>query len=115
MPLPDKEAVFALCHPATSEWHTNGRDWAFPVEKNEIYNVFQQHDFFSKQNIFSEEMVKNMYRLLHLGVFEQQNLPTWHKGNKCDRNIVLKKYKQIIAKIVLKISVQIQKSCVKKI
>ena len=28
-------------------------------------------------------MVMNTYRLLHLGVFEKQDLPKWHKGRIC--------------------------------
>ena len=80
MPLPNREAVVALCHPATKEWNSNDRQWAFPVAEGELYDVFKKHDFFEKQNIFSEKMMQEAYRVIHLGVFEQQNLPQWHKG-----------------------------------
>lgn len=63
------------------DWHSDCRKWSFKVHDGELHEVFQEHDFYNRQSIITPEMVMNTYRLLHLGVFEKQDLPKWHKAN----------------------------------
>jgi hypothetical protein len=66
------------------DWHSDCRKWSFKVRDGELHQVFQEHDFYNRQSIITPEMVMNTYRLLHLGVFEKQHLPKWHKANSFD-------------------------------
>ncbi|CAG5090862.1 Oidioi.mRNA.OKI2018_I69.PAR.g12740.t1.cds [Oikopleura dioica] len=83
MPLPNREAMIAVCHPGNDDWHSDCRKWSFKVHDGELHEVFTEHDFYNRQSIITPEMVMNTYRLLHLGVFEKQDLPKWHKGRIC--------------------------------
>jgi len=83
MPLPGKEAVVTLCHPSNEKWKSDDRAWAYPVAKGELTKIFDKNGFFDKQSIINRDMVDDMYRILHLGVYETPELPRWHKGRVC--------------------------------
>ena len=75
-----REAVFALAHPGNDNWRSDSRAWSFPVRDGEMMKVFKKHELFDKQKMFTEKMIGDMYRLIHLGIYTQPDLPRWSSG-----------------------------------
>lgn len=80
LPLRNREAVLVVGHEATEKWNSNNQDWSFPVTVEQFNQMFVDLNFYKTQDIITEEMVKSVDRLSHLGIYQQQNLPHWHKG-----------------------------------
>jgi hypothetical protein len=80
IPLKDKEGLFVLPHKANEEWRSDTEHWSYSVTPEEYNQVFVDKGFYEKQKIFTPDMIKNITRLSHLGVYQHQHLPKWHKG-----------------------------------
>ena len=45
----------------------------------DLHNLFEANGFYKTQNIFTEELIKGLTRVSHLGIFQQHQLPKWHR------------------------------------
>jgi len=80
MPMPNGERLFVVAHEKKAKWSSNSEDWTYSCTPEELYQLFDEHGWFENQDIISRELVKNVFRISHLGIYQQHILPKWHKG-----------------------------------
>ena len=50
---------------------------------DDLVATFKKHDLFEKNNYIKEEHLRNLYRIVHLGIYQNPILPKWHNGRVC--------------------------------
>lgn len=83
MPIGDGERMIVLAHEANEKWNSNSEDWSYSCTPQDFYKLFEERGWFESQSIISKQLVKNVERILHLGIYQQQILKRWHKGRVC--------------------------------
>jgi len=81
MPLKDRECLFVLLHSRATQNDPNA--WSYDCTIDDLHKHMIESKIYEKQNLITEKNIRSLYRLLHLGIYQNKILPYWHKDRIC--------------------------------
>ena len=81
MPLIGGETLFVMAHPRNTQDDPNA--WNYPCTVDDVIETMKKQNMFTKTKLLTEEYIRKIYRIVHLGIYQNPILPKWHRGRVC--------------------------------
>ena len=81
LPLVGGETLFVMAHPRNTQDDPNA--WNYHCTVEDVIETMNKHNMFAKTKLLTEEYIRKIYRIVHLGIYQNPILPKWHKGRVC--------------------------------
>jgi len=77
----EKQALFVLAYPRREDQNPNA--WSYESTVDDLHNVMKADELYEKQNVIQEKHIRNIFRMVHIGIYQNPILEKWHKGRVC--------------------------------
>ena len=81
MSLKNGEGLFVYLFPKEEE--EDPEAWNYPCSVDMLHDIFVKEGIYDKQKMIAEKDIRELYQLLHLGIYQNQILPKWNDGRLC--------------------------------
>jgi len=81
LPLISGEALFVMAHPRIHQDDPNA--WSYHCTVDDLCETMRKNSLFSKHPYLQEKHIRKIYRIVHLGIYQNPILPKWHRGRVC--------------------------------
>ena len=81
LPLINGEALFVMAHPRIHQDDPNA--WSYHCTVDDLCETMRKNSIFDKHPFLQEKHIRKIYRIVHLGIYQNPILPKWHRGRVC--------------------------------